>query len=428
MAGKLVLVLLAARLCAQVDPGLELNRLVSEQTGGKFKLRGEFRLRPEARTGAGFGREANLENPVIRTRIGMEYLAAPWLKISALGQDARAPLYGVPAPGTVRDSMDLHESYLELFPNQKRGFGAVIGRQMLNYGESRLIGVPDWSNVARTFDTARFYYRHPRARLEFLFVSPVKVRPDDFNKPVLGDRVWGVYNTFPNAIPRGTLEGYVLRHDQNRPGGFTGAGRLGVNTFGGRAAGALAAGFRYSLEGAAQSGHVGSATHRAAAWFSGLSRTVALHWPVDFSLEYKYASGTDSSRQDRVSTFDQMYPANHDKFGHADLFGWRNIHNVRSLETFRFTKTTALNLMYNNSWLASAGDALYNGAGRAIARAPQGDAGRHVGQEFDVFATQQWGPFKFGAGFAHFFAGEFLRNTTPHVNTRYLYIFQSYTF
>ena len=201
-----------------------------------------------------------------------------------------------------------------------------------------------------------------------------------------------------------------------------------MNTFGGRAAGPLPAGFRYSLEAAAQTGHVGDAVHRASAWFSYLARTVSWRWPVDLSVEYKYASGTEDSNPGRVSTFDQMYPASHDKFGHADLFGWRNIHNVRSLETIRFTKTTALNLMYNSHWLASPRDALYNGQGRQIARAPNGDAGRYVGQEFDVYGTRQWGPFRFGAGFAHFFAGEFLRNTTPHVNPRYLYVFQSYAF
>lgn len=428
MTRCVVAILLAAPLSSQVNPGAALNRELARVSGGRLELRGEFRIRPETRTGMNFGRDPNAESPLLRTRIGLDYAPVSWLKISALGQDSRAPLYGAPAPATLHDSMDLHESYIELFPEAVRGFGAVFGRQMVNYGESRLIGVPDWSNVSRTFDAVRLYYRHPRARIEFLLVSPVKIRPDDFNKPVPGDRIWGTYNTFPKLFGQSTVEAYLLRHDQNRPGGFTGTGRLGVNTFGGRAAGPLPTGLRYSLEGALQNGHQGSAAHRGSAWFSNLARTFTLRWPVDFSIEYKYASGTDDLRPDRVSTFDQMYPANHDKFGHADLFGWRNIHNVRSLETIRFTKTMALNLMYNSYWLASPRDALYNSQGRPIVRAPNADAGRHVGQEFDIFGTRQWGPFRFGAGFAHFFSGGFLRNTTPHVNPRYLYVFESYGF
>ena len=71
----------------------------------------------------------------------------------------------------------------------------------------------------------------PRARIEFLLLSIVKVQPDSFNKPVLGDRLWGMYDSFPELIPKGLVDAYVLRRDQNRPGGFTGTGRLGINTF-----------------------------------------------------------------------------------------------------------------------------------------------------------------------------------------------------
>jgi hypothetical protein len=52
---------------------------------------------------------------------------------------------------------------------------------------------------------------------------------------VLGDRLWGMYDSFPELIKYGVVDVYALRRDQNRPGGFTGAGTLAINTFGGRA-------------------------------------------------------------------------------------------------------------------------------------------------------------------------------------------------
>lgn len=298
---------------------------------------------------------------------------------------------------------------------------------MISLGEGRLIGVPDWLNTARTYDTTRLYYRRSTARLEVLLVSPVKVRPDAFNRPNLGDRVWGTYNSFSKVIPQGTVELYLLRHDQNRPGGFTGSGRLGHNTLGGRAVGPLPGSLTYSVEAAVQNGKTGLLPHRGYAWFSGLSRRVPLHLPLDLEAEYKYASGSKNPGA-RDGTFDQLYPANHDKFGHADLFGWRNLHNLRSLDTLHITKPLALNFMYDNWWLASLSDALYSGAGIPIARSAKGTSGAHVGQEADGFATYRVSGWTFGAGFAHLFAGEFLRKTTPGVNTRYLYVFQSYTF
>jgi hypothetical protein len=406
------------------DPGAVVNGRVSEATGGRLKLSFEFRDRFESREGADFGRTRDVLNPLLRTRFGAQFLAADWLKVSALAQDCRAPLYGGIAPSTLRDSVDLHEAYIELFPGKDAGFGALLGREMVNLGEGRIIGVAQWTNTSRAYDTARLYYRAKGVRVEFLMLSLVKVRPDEFNRPEPGDRLWGTYNTFSLGKRGATLDIYGLRRDQNRPGGFPGPGRIGINTAGLRATGPLAAGVRYSIETAVQNGHTGVLPHRGFAWFSNVSRRFG---PVEVSAEYKYASGSDRPAE-RDGTFDQLYASNHDKFGHLDLFGWRNIHNLRSLETWHITRPLALNFMYNDWWLASARDALYNGTGRSIALSREGSAGRHVGREADLFATYQYGPFTFGAGAAKLFPGEFLKHATPGAATRYLYVFQSFAF
>jgi len=89
----------------------------------------------------------------------------------------------------------------------------------------------------------------------------------------------------------------------------------------------------------------------------------------------------------RSETFDQLYAANHDKFGLQDLFGWRNIHNLGSLDIVHVTKGLALNVMYNSWWLATAKDSLYSLQGNGIVRSAREDAGTHVGQELDFYAT-----------------------------------------
>jgi hypothetical protein len=118
-----------------------------------------------------FGKSVNQQDMMSRLRIGAIFSPVSWFTISAMGQDARAPFYTpTPAPNSVRDTMDLQEAYIELFGATKTGFGAIAGRQMLNFGESRLIGLPQWSNVSRTFDTGRVYYRTARTRMELLMV------------------------------------------------------------------------------------------------------------------------------------------------------------------------------------------------------------------------------------------------------------------
>jgi hypothetical protein len=429
------LALLASSLPAQDwDPGEKVANAISEATGGRLTLTVEQRGRYEDRTGNNF-KDSDIDTGLYRTRIGLAYVPVSWLKFSGMMQDSRAPWYGDNAPSTVRDPADLQEGYVELFPAAKTGFGMTAGRMMITYGEGRLIGVPQWNNLARTYDHARFYWRTRKARIELLMVSPAKVRLGEYNRPELGDRVWGTYDSFPDLFRKSLLETYILRHDQNAPGGFAGGSRaagtnkLTVDTFGFRLAGPLAPNWTYSTEAAFQTGKVAAADLNARAFFGLLGR----RWNIgsrtlDVTAEYKYASGTNNPADPaRSGTFDQLYAANHDKFGHEDLFGWRNLHNLRSSATFSVTKSFAITLLYNNSWLASAKDALYNGSGKVIAQSLAGTAGRHVGQESDLFGTYKFGHYTFGAGYGRFFAGDFIRNATPGVSPTYLYIFHTYT-
>lgn len=414
----------------------KLGEWFEKSSDKKLRLSFEQRERYEDRWGIGFGKDADEGYALLRTRLGLTYTPVSWLKVSAMTQDSRAPGYHS-APSSNRDSLELQEGYVELFGDRKTGFGMMAGRQMLNYGEARLIGSPQWGNVARTWDHARVYYRTAKWTAEALLVSPVKVRIHEFNRPVLGDRIWGMYTVAPEIWRKTQMDVYVLRHEQNRPGGFTGGNRaegtdrLRVNSYGFRLTGPLAEGFRYSMEGVFQTGKVAAAEHLAGAYFGGVSRKFKVGGrTLDAGGEYKYASGSDNPADRAHSgTFDQMYPANHDKFGHEDLIGWRNIHNIRALATLGVTPRLAANFMYDTYWLASTRDALYNLSGVAVSRSATGTAGRHVGQEADVFLTWKLdGHWTVGAGYAYFFMGEFVRNTTPDVSPRYLYFFHTFAF
>jgi hypothetical protein len=349
--------------------------------------------------------------------------------------DSRAANYGPDASGSDRNTFDLQEGYLELFPDDQQGFGLTVGRRILNYGDSRLIGTSDWGNVSVSFDHARLQYRLPRAKLELLLVSPVKIKPD-FDRPVLGDRAWGAYNSFPNLIGKTLVEGYALRRQRNRPGGYNGGSRLNgtdkieQNIFGFRLKGPAGGGVTQTLEGVLETGKVGAASLRAWGWVTTLARPWTVRGKaLEFSGEYKFASGTHNPDDaTRSGTFDNIYSSNHDKFGHQDLFGWRNIHNFRVLARYGWSKNFTLSMLYNNSWLASRRDALFTNTGGVIAQDKSGAAGRHVGQECDIFATYKYKYHTFGAGYGYFFQGDFIRNATPGVRPTYAYLFHTFAF
>jgi len=413
---------------AQSDPVRDLNQAIRDNTHGEFGFTFEERTRWEEKDGVTFGKSVDQQDMLSRLRIGADFTPVSWFTISAMGQDARAPFYGAKAPNSIRDTMDLQEGYIELFRSRKTGFGAIFGRQMLNFGDSRIIGSPQWSNVSRTFDTGRLYYRTEKMRFEVLMVSPVKVLPDQFNVPDLGERIWGTYDTFSKVWHGASIDAYALRHSQNKIGGWTGTGTLGTDTFGGRIYGPLPGKFAYDAEGIGQIGHSGLLTQRAFAYFAGASRkTTVLTKPLNFSGEYKVASGTGPGSSNS-GTFDQLSPANHDKFGQEDLFGWRNLRTLKSLETLNITRSFALNAMYTDEWLDSPTDSLYNSSGSVIATSKKGTASTKVGQEMDGFVTYKYGAHLFGAGVGHFFKGEFVTETTRNINPRYFYIFQQYSF
>jgi hypothetical protein len=408
------------------DAGKDLNNAIAERTDGRLDVIFELRSRFEYRPDQSFGLEPDLLADFTRFRAGLAYKPYSWMRLTAVAMDARAPLYGAPAPSSARDPLDLHESFVEIRPDQKTGFGATFGRAAANYGDTRLIGSPQWAYIPRIYDGGRVYWQNGRYRLEAFLLSPVKLTSAGWNKPVMGDRVEGTYNVV-TLNKHATTDLYYLRHHQNRPGGFNGVGRLITNSYGSRWFGPIAHGFRYTAEGVVQTGEIGLVPHRAYAWVVQGAREVSLlRKPLDVSVEYKYASG--GSRSDRSNTFDALFPAAHDKLGHADFLGWRNVRNVKAFASWSVTKSLTVMAMYNNSWLADARDAVYNAQGRAIASAPAGNAGTHIGQEADLYFMYKKSGWSMGAGFGHLFAGEFIRNATPGESPQFAYVFQSYTF
>src|SRR6266567_747311 len=87
--------LLAAPAGAQDwDLGARAAAAISGATDQKLKLTFEQRGRYEERSGNTFGRDVDVATGLFRTRLGLAYTPAPWLKFSGMLQDSRAPWYG----------------------------------------------------------------------------------------------------------------------------------------------------------------------------------------------------------------------------------------------------------------------------------------------------------------------------------------------
>ena len=228
----------------QSDPVQKGANELHSASNGQLTLRFEERTRWEEQYGVKFGAAVNQQDMLSRIRIGIQYRPVSWLTFSGMGQDARAPWYGKPAPNSVRETMNMHEAWLAL-ASEKTALNLSFGRRMLDYGETRVIGTPQWSNTSRTYDYGRMEYSSKKMTLDALMVSPVIVQTDAFNNPELGNRIWGTYDVFPKLFHGLSVDTYALRHSENKIGGWTSAGTLGTNSFGARVYGPLPDRFAY---------------------------------------------------------------------------------------------------------------------------------------------------------------------------------------
>jgi hypothetical protein len=145
--------------------------------------------------------------------------------------------------------------------------------------------------------------------------------------------------------------------------------------------------------------------------------------------EYNQASGDANSTDNRKTTFDQLYPTGHDKYGLTDLVGWQNMKHVRAGLDLAIARGWSATTRYSSYWLADSHDALYNGGGAVLARSTTGTQGTYVGNEIDAIVSGKVRTgLSFSGGIGYFNAGTFLRNTTPGKPYTYPYAMLTYDF
>ena len=346
------------------------------------------------------------------------------------GQDARVFAKNPAAP-PFQNTWDIRQGYVELGGPETKSFGLRAGRQELNFGEQRLIGSSNWTNTARTFDAVRVTMRHQNYRLDLFSASVVNPVDGTWDHHQQGNDIHGVYGGIEKLVPGATIEPYFFWRLQPRLKNESGKiANLDMRVPGVRWVGGLPLGFDYGLEMVKEMGSLGSDSVHAWAGHWVLGRTAkSLRMSPRVFMEYNYASGDKNSSDGVRGTFDQLYPTGHDKYGLADQVGWRNIKDLRAGITVKPRNNWTAALTYNDWYLASRFDALYNAASAAIARSPNGAAGTHVGQELDAQATWKIAkPLQAGMGFGHIFPGEFLKKTTPGKAYNFPYLMFTYAF
>lgn len=391
-----------------------------------------------------------------RFRVGLAIKPAPWVKIYAQTQDTRewfATRGNTPGINGSEggDYFDLRQAYVELGNLKKFPLSLTVGRQALNYGDNRLVADSKWGNFGRTFDGVKLRFQNDRFWVDAFAVRPVQIRKGEINDSDSADNFFGIYGG-TDAFGFQTTELYFLYRDKadaqpdlsptnklNPDGTYNGPAQR-IATLGTRwksKEGAMH-GFDYSAEFAYQFGDLwtGDKTtkrlnhHAFATAIKGGYTFKDAPWTPRIGIEYDYASGDKNPNDGSSQSFQNLFPSNHAKFGAMDVLGWRNVHDLHFVLSAKPVKNVEVAIEYNAFWAADTRDYVYGSNGNSIFRtSTQGKdvrtigAGNFLGHEVDF--TTNWKVNKhlsILAGYSHFFAGDYIRETGTHSDADFGYM------
>jgi hypothetical protein len=355
-----------------------------------------------------------------RVRLNAAILPASWIRVAVQFQDSRAAGRRKPVPANVENPFDVHNAFVDLGKRVENGWSLRVGRQVLSYGDERLVGPADWGNVGRVFDAARVAYQRKKTRLEG-FASTVVVNDEDrFDPFELDQQFYGLYASVSDWSHGATVEPYFFwKRAKSETGESGNIGRKQVCTGGLRVNGPLPNRFDYTGEIALQTGDVAGDELRA--WAGSLTLGRAVGADARVYVEYDHASGDNNRTNGRVGTFDQLYPTNHGKYGIVDQMGWRNMHGIRAGTSMKLYPRWNIQLDYHSFWLATKNDTMYRSNGAIVARNPNATS-RHTHQEVDARSTVRastWLSVLFG--YSYLIPGEFLKQSTSGSPMSYAY-------
>ena len=336
------------------------------------------------------------------------------------------------------NQIDLFQGFLEVKIPVASDANLTLraGRQAMEFGDQRLIGISDWTNVRRSFDAFRAIFNVPGNELNVFYAQPVRVKAHDLDDDIPETFLAGVYDTWDMpgiweaAKPR--LEMYAL-YDQRQSITFNKTTARAERFTGGARFTANPKPFDLDIEPDFQVGRFnGKHTHSfSVAAIAGYSfENVALS-PRLF-VGFDIASGGDHNNPG--NTFDQLFPSGHDKFGVIDAIGRQNIIDVhpgitlKLLENKPAAKSLTLLAQYRQFWRESTQDAVYTSSG-SVLRTSGSSHSSNIGGEVDL--QLDWHIDRHISaylGYSHFFHGTFISETGPHKDINFTYASLTFSF
>lgn len=327
------------------------------------------------------------------------------------------------------DWLDLQQAFVDYVAPLGDGTTVRVGRQMLSFGNQRLVSPLPWGNALRTWEGVTAAVRQGAWTVTGLFTRFVPVDKGGFNKGDDDNLLFGVYATRApeeGGVGRDLYWLGISREDQS----FNGTtGDEVRQTLGGRAWGPWGErGGTWEVEAAGQVGEVGDGD--VLAWMVAANAGAAIgnqESPWRWNAGLDWASGDRQAGGD-VETFNQIFPLGHAYYGFIDTIARQNAIDGSLGLRWRASSAVTTRLDLHGFWLADASDALYN-AGGGVVRPGGASDGTFIGSEIDL--TANWRIDRHVSalfGWSHFFPDEVISDSGPDEEIDFVYVSLAYWF
>lgn len=258
---------------------------------------------------------------LLRTRIGVDASLEDELTAFVELQDARG--FGDTRTrnfgGGEEAMFGLRQGFIQARHIGGSPLGVKVGRQVLSYGDERLLGASEWSNFGQTFDAAVIRTELSDFTVD-LMGGAIAQRPD---RLVYAPDAFliGAWSIWSPAQAGTTLQAFYLFDDPRN-----GSVRQNRHTLGTHVAGEYR-GFDYALDGALQLGDLyfsESAVDRLPifAYMAGtrLGYTFDSSLALRIGVAWNFLSGNPPDRSDAYRAFNTLYATSRLHFGAMDYF------------------------------------------------------------------------------------------------------------
>jgi hypothetical protein len=331
---------------------------------------------------------------------------------------------GGPRAGLDEKQLYVHQGFFDigLWQSDKNSLTLRAGRQEMVLGSENFVSTRDGRNIRRSLTGFRLTWVKGDWTIDTFAMRPTLDNPGDFNdSPNHASSFWGAYAVRPFAfLPRGNVDLYYFGLDlKSVHFDGRGTGREQRETIGTRLWGTTER-WDYNDEFTYQFGWFGPVDD-IRAW--AISTETA--YRVDsnslkprFALRAMSFSGDQNPSSGTLGTFNSIFEKG-PYFSYAEVFARRNLIALQPYVELHLSKTVTLTPNPAFFWRESPRDGLYT-VGNAVIISGQNSNARYIATQ--ASAQLRWKMNRnltWFTEYAHFFPGEFLKQSTPGSNMNF---------